>query len=215
MPINDILLPIHDDQGQQARVDCGLAIADATGAVIRCLDIVVPLVTSGDDWGLSARVLAADETNAIVNRQRVEEQIAARGLNHHWFQATGDFSQIMCEEAAKVDLAIVDGESDGVGTRGLHFAAPAMLSRGARAVLAVPHSHPAFCVRGLVAVAWDGSPAAAAALKAALPLLQFSTRVMLVVVAEVDTLDVAEAASLLSSVGRVPEVTWTPVIADV
>jgi nucleotide-binding universal stress UspA family protein len=215
MAIREVLLPVHDDVGQQARFECAVAVARTTGASIRCLSIVTELVPAGDDWGMSALVMEAQRADAVVNRHAMEVQLLQRGVPHRWDEAAGDFTQIIGREAPASDLVILDGAPGAADGRGLDHVAGAALTHGARAVLALPDAHSAFFADDTAVIAWDASPAAKAAVHAALPFLLLASQIVVVIVSRQGCVPTEELTTLLVSARRNLSITWRDPKGDV
>ena len=59
--MKNVLLLIHDDDGQEARLEVALDVVRAIGGHLTCLDVAVYTVLAGDDYGAGSATLYADE----------------------------------------------------------------------------------------------------------------------------------------------------------
>ena len=97
------------------------------------------------------------------------------------------------------DLIVVNRRLDSFPLPDMQRVAGDLVVKAHKPVLAVPDNANGFTVTGTALVAWDGSHAAAAALRAAVPLLQMASKVVLLQLEEPgNTALVDDAATYLS-----------------
>jgi len=191
-----ILLLVHDDEGQEARLQASLDVARAIDGHLKCLDVAVMPVFVGDFYsGAGEAMLLADERRQEAdNRVRIEVRLAKEDVPWDWTDTTGALAPALEEAALLADLIVVN--------RALDFPIPDMrgvagdlLIRSGKPILAVPQESRGFDPRGHVLICWDGSPCATAAMRAAVPLLKLAGTVMLLEIGEDGVSSSAEDAA--------------------
>jgi nucleotide-binding universal stress UspA family protein len=199
--MKNILLLVHDDTGQEARLQAALDITRALDGHLNCLDVAMMPTVAGDLWvGGGAAVYLPDETETeAVNRAKVEKRLDVEGLAWTWTDAVGDISHCLERAAVLNDLIVLNRQLDGFHYPDMRMAASELVVRTGKPILAVPPAATGFATAGRAIVAWDGSPPSDAALRAALPLLRLASHVT---VLEIDdgSVDIPaeEAAAYLS-----------------
>lgn len=199
--MKNILLLVHDDTGQEARLQAALDITRALEGHLNCLDVAMMPTVAGDLWvGGGTAIYMADEREAeAANRAKVEKRLGVEGVAWTWTDAVGDISYCLERAAVLNDLIVLNRELDGFHYPDMRTAAAELIVRTGKPILAVPPAANGFATSGRAIVAWDGSPQSDAALHAAMPLLRLASHVTLV---EIDdgSIDVPaeEAAAYLS-----------------
>ncbi|MDO7835998.1 universal stress protein [Sphingobium sp. HBC34] len=182
-----ILLHIHDDLGMESRLQAACDLARAASAHIQCVQVTPMLETiaagAGDGLGyapaIAAELHAIDETF----RTRIEARFAQEDVAWDWRQMEGDSLPNLLAAAKLADVIVASLPAMGQGGGGDPLPIAADLALGGRTpVLAVPLAAEGWAVTGRALVAWDGSPAAAAALRAAVPLLRLAEAVEIVTI---------------------------------
>jgi nucleotide-binding universal stress UspA family protein len=179
--MKNILVLAHDDPGQEARLQAALDVARAVGGHLTCIDVTPIPVMMGDfeSATVGAMVMADARVVEADNRQRTEARLANDDVPWTWIDATGDISGSIERASSLADLIVVNNRLDsGIGPD-MREVAGRTAVRTDRPVLAVPQDRTGLNLRGSVLVAWDGSHAADAALRAAVPLLKFAQKVTL------------------------------------
>jgi len=175
--IRSILLHVDATPASIARLTLAHALADRYGARVTALFGVRPHVSrAAFAYSAGAALRAADEDGVPhqFERARLRELLAEREPECAWCEVVGDsVRHAFAAEAIYADLVVL-GRPSGVDEEGAAphgFVDSVILESGAPA-LVVPYPACQETVCEHVVVAWNGSPSAARALKAALPLLQ-------------------------------------------
>ena len=228
--MKNILLLVHDDVGQEARLQAALDVTRAVDGHLRCLDVTQLPVAYGTysppagamivEGDLQAMLLEDEYAREGENRQRLEARLAGEGVSWDWTDITGDMAEVVVAMADLADLIVLNRKLDGFPAPDARGIAGAVVTRAHRPVLAVPDKLTSFNIGGRALIAWDGSPSAAAAMRASVPLLALASEVRLLCVETDDGGGLFDdAASYLSRYGihaelrRVPAGTRSP--ADV
>jgi nucleotide-binding universal stress UspA family protein len=199
--MKNILLLVHDDIGQEARLQAALDITRAVGGHLNCLDVVITPIIAGSDWsGYGTAMLLEDErTREITNRQALEKRLAVEGVSWTWINATGELTACLERAAVLNELIVVNRQLDDFPYPDMRTASADIVVRSGKPVLAVPEHVVGFNVGGRALVAWDGSRQADAALLAATPLLRLAGNVTLLEIDDGSVEVPAEAAATFLS----------------
>lgn len=179
--MKNILVLIHDDAGQEARLQAALDVTRAVAGHLTCLDVTIVPPFVGDAYGVSggAMLLEAESNNESANRKRITARLEGEDVSWEWFDVT-DYVEPAIENAAKMaDLIVVNREIDSLLFPDLCKVATGLVLRSGKPILAVPDDIRAFDAAGGALVAWDGSSEAFAALSAATPLLALAKAVII------------------------------------
>ena len=210
--MKNILLLVHDDVGQEARLQAALDVTRAVEGHLSCVDITqLPVVYGGysvpggamlvQDEG-AAMLLEDEYAREGVNRRRIEDRLAGEGVSWDWTDMTADMAEGIISAADFADLIVLNRKLDafpGPDARGI---TGAVLMRAHKPVLAVPDALKSFALGGRAMIAWDGSTAATEAMRACVSLLRLASEVRLLCV-ETGYSDtyLDDAASYLSRYG--------------
>lgn len=207
--MKNILLLIHDDAGQEARLQAALDVTRALGGHLTCLDVAAVMPFVGEATGVQggAMLIEMEMASETVNAVRLGERLRHEDVSWDWLD-TVDYVEPALEKAAGLaDLIVVNRALDTMALPDLRHLAAALAVRSGKPILAVPDGVRGMDVAGRALVAWDGSDAAMAALQAATPLLALAEDVTLL---EVDdgsvTRPAEEAAAYLSRHGIHPRI---------
>lgn len=203
--MKNILLLIHDDSGEEARLQAALDITRAFEGHLTCVDVsIMPvLVDDAFSGGMGVAMVLADErVTETKNADAIKQRLAGEDIAWTWIDATGTPAPRVENIAILQELIVVNRRlEDFPWPNMLHMAGDLML-KSRKPILAVPETARGLNVGGRALVAWDGSPHADAALQAALPFLRRAARVVLLEVADRSVnVPAEEAASFLSRHG--------------
>ncbi len=216
--MKNVLVLMHQDEGQEARFQAGLDLARALDGHLICLDVAVMPATVGDymTFGGEALLIADSQQRERENRAHMEARLRVEGVPYDWTDATGYLSVTVHDKAAMADLIVLNRELETTHYPDMLEVVGETLVKGDKPIVAVPGGTRGFRAFGNALIAWDGSPEAEAALRAAVPLLSLAREVHLV---EVDDGSLAtpatEAAEYLSRHGIKPILRRTASAIDV
>jgi len=182
--MKNILVLIHDDSGQNARVQAALDVARAVGGHLRCVHVsIIPeVVTDFVSMGGNALLPEDEALKEAGNRNRLRERLENDDVPFDWIDVTGDLTLSMLDAAALTDLVVVNRElQTSLFPNALELAGR-LLVEARLPVLAVPEKAKGLNARGRALIAWDGSASAEAALRAAVPLLRHAAAVTILYV---------------------------------
>ncbi|AMG75696.1 universal stress protein [Sphingopyxis granuli] len=189
--MRSILVHADHDAAFEGRLQVALDLARRFEGHVTLM-IATPLqqFVSFDPFGgtyFAAEALARAQADDLALEDRLADRLGKEDVPWDIEMADGDIVGALAGAATLADLAIVSlpGEArDGRGAPSM-LAGDLALSTPAP-VLALPQGTKAIDHDAPVLVAWNGSPQAAAALRAALPLLRDGRPVMLVAVGQDD-----------------------------
>lgn len=199
--MKNILVLIHDDDGQEGRLQAALDVARAVRGHLACLDVTVVTPLVSETLGVSGGAMLLDEERRSedANRARIEARLAVEDVP--WtMKAVTDYVEPAVEAAAALaDLIVVNRALESLPQPDLQGLAGALVVESGKPVLAAGEAATGFRAAGSALVAWDGSREASDALGMAVPLLALADKVTIL---EVDDgsigLPAEEAAAYLS-----------------
>lgn len=213
--MTDIMTLVHDDAGQESRLQVSFDLARALDAHLVCLDVTALPVMPVDFMAASDQAVAvmAAEEQERAHRARMEPRLIDEGVSHEWLARHGDMEDVIVRSARLVDLIVVSGGQDSGDAPGHSDLGARVAERSHVPVLVVPKDQRSLDITAPVLVAWDGSHVSAAAIRAATPLLRKSAEVITLTIGGDEALaDASEAAAYLARKGC--RVTARPVVAD-
>jgi nucleotide-binding universal stress UspA family protein len=207
--MKNILLLVHDDAGQEARLQAALDVTRALEGHLHCVDVVpIPVLLDDHQSGAAASMLLDDEREReSINRREIERRLAMEGVSWSFSETVGDLGWSIADRAGMSDLIVLNRKLDAFPGPDMRGVAGTVLMRTGKPVLAVPDNLSQFNVTGRALIAWDGSASATAAMRASIPLLALASDVRLFSVCRgAEDAYLGEAASYLSRHGIHPEI---------
>ncbi len=212
-----ILLLIHDDEGQESRLQAALDTVRALNGHLRCLDVsILPAMFAAYDGGMAeAQLLTAEQERETHNKGRLEARLALENVSWDWVDVCGQLPASILEAANLCDLIVVSRRLDDFPLPDMLRAVSELIVKSATPVLAVPPASRGFLPTGRALIAWNGSASAIAAMRAALPLLRLASQVTLREYSDGTILVPAEdAATWLSREGVHAEIKREAFVSD-
>jgi nucleotide-binding universal stress UspA family protein len=179
--MKNVLLLVHDDEGQEARLQAALDVTRAIGGHLTCLDVIaLPPVVADPLSGPAVAMLLQDEfTREDVNCRALTSRLGREDVAWDLRQVTDDVVPAITDAAQAADLIVLNSRIEGNPARDPQRVASDVVVRSGRPVLAVPDSCRGIDLSGVALIAWDGSTEAGESLRAALPLLRLSAEALL------------------------------------
>lgn len=211
--MKSILLFANLDSGLEARLQAALDAVRLFGGHLVCLQ-VTPFdgyIMADPFGGVYALPSAMKEVRRAEEEHRaaIEKRLRVEGVSWNWVRLDGSPGQYVVDRARLCDLIVLtlpaaeggeDEEKSPVGLLSevaVHARAP---------LLAVPHESRGCDLAGVAAVAWNGSPESAHALRLALPALTRASAVhILTVTDDASGFPATEACEYLSRHGIASE----------
>lgn len=202
--MKNVLLLVHDDDGQEARLQAALDATRALDGHLTCLHVTefAPII-GADPYGMSGAVmmLEAEQDIESENRSRIESRLSGEGVPFDWIEVTGAMEPAIRDAAELADLVVLNSQMSKLFQPQVYKLVEKLVVKSGKPILAVP-TEQGFCPADPALVAWDGSDPASAALRAAIPLLQLSDSVTLYEIGDgSDDSSIEDAAEYLSRHG--------------
>lgn len=198
--MKNILLLVHDDAGQESRLQAALDVARAVDGHLTCLDVIQPPVLAGDYVSMAGQALMLEEEQEreARNREQLRQILSCEDVPWDMRHITGDAAHCVADAAGLADLIVVNRKLDTLAALDMLSIATSVVLKSGKPIIAVGDDHRGFSVQRAL-IAWDGSPAATAAMQAAIPLLRLASYVQLFQIQRKrHPNSVAEAAAYLS-----------------
>lgn len=201
--MKNVLLLIHDDIGQEARLQAALDLTRSLSGHLACLDIVQIPVLAGTEYYPDAELmlLAEAREREAANAQHVKQRLEAEDIAWSWIDHTGNIGPLIEDAAALADVIVLNTAIAAHMGPDMRSIVSDVVLKAGKPVLTVPETARGVDLGGHVLVAWDGSPPAAEVLRAATPLLALSAGVTIIEVGTITGDPAEEAASYLSRHG--------------
>jgi nucleotide-binding universal stress UspA family protein len=190
--MKNILVHIHEDSGQEDRLQVALQLARAASGHLICLQITpLEYYGTGDFYG---GMYALPNFNDAIRkletaeRARIEAILKREDVSWEWRQFDGNVAQSLISQSRMADVVVLSQEVSEkkdtiaplpiVGTVAIYAGAP---------VIVVPQKCTSLVLADSVMIAWNGSAEAAHALRSSLPLLKMASSVHIVSVSSKNT----------------------------
>lgn len=195
-----ILLILHDDPGQHARLRAAVDLAHALDGEIICLNVMRSPHLVRDYYSVAGRTMWSDEEAFAgrENRTCIERLLRDSNVRCLWREARGDIADCVLRAAELADIIVANSRLDADETSAQGIIGP-ILVHSRKPVLAMPGAADGMSFAGKALVAWDGSRAISETLRSAVPLLQLASSVRLhTITPGGDVASAREAAHYLS-----------------
>ncbi|ATE67155.1 universal stress protein [Rhizorhabdus dicambivorans] len=176
--MKNILLLVHDDAGQEARLQAALDITRALDGHLSCIDVAALPAIVGDYYsGAADAMLLADERDReSANKKAVTARLAHEDVPWDWADVTGTIAESVVAAAALADIIVLNRQLDAFPYPDMRDIASRILMHARKPVIAVPDSLERLPLdRALIA--WDGQASCVATMRAAVPLLAIAKEV--------------------------------------
>lgn len=199
--MKNVLLLVHDDSGQEARLQAALDLVRAIEGHLTCLDVVQVPFLVGADYAMAdaqVAVLELEREREAENRRRVGTRLAGEQLPWDWIDATGDIAPVLESQSGLADIIVLNTALSDSESPNMPSTVSDVVLQSGKPILAAPENARGFDACGHVLIAWNGSPTIAATIRAITPLLALAETATLVQIGEVADSSAEEAAAYLS-----------------
>ncbi len=172
--MKNILLLVHDDEGQEARLQAALDLTRALDGHLSCIDVALFPAMVGDIYspGIAEAMLLTDEREREgKNKTTLEARLAHEDVSWDWTDVTGNFVDGVCDVAMLSDVIVLNRKLDQFPYPDMRDVASRILMHARAPIVAMPDDCKRLDLERAL-VAWDGQASAAATLRACVPLLQ-------------------------------------------
>lgn len=204
--MHSILLHIHDDPCLDARIQVAFDLARTFDGHITCLQVVpYEYGVPGDPYGtMAVQFYPVIRESAAKLREVIELRLSKEDVRWDWVCKDGMAQDHLLVHAGLSDVIVMGACTESRSGAAYSRLAAEVAIGAATPIMLVPEKCKGLDASAPAAVAWNGSPEASRALRAAVPLLQRSSEVFLLTVTgdepEFD-LSATEGASYLSRHG--------------
>lgn len=207
--MKNVLLLVHDDVGQEARLQAALDLTRALSGHLVCID-VTPLPLMADTmWGVTSGTVLYDEgEREAANVAKLQKRLAEEDVPWSLEALRGDFIPCLSGALRSADLVVLNRALPGSSPPDMRAITANLLAGHEVLVVAVPAEAKGLAAAGPALVAWDGSATAMRTVRRAVPLLALAGSVTLIQVGTLPTgaISAEEAASYLARHGIKPHV---------
>ena len=190
--MKNILLLVHEDIGQEARFRAAIDVTRALNGHLKCLDVLSLIPWPIDAEVGSGIVVKFERKMEAQNKRDLLDKLAGERVSWEWIETTGPISLSILQATNLIDLIVVSRRLDDYPIPDMDRVVGQLVVKSRLPVLAVPVESSGIKVAGAALIAWDGSPAASAAVAAAIPVLKLAKSVSLL---EIDDGSVQTPAS--------------------
>jgi nucleotide-binding universal stress UspA family protein len=199
--MKNILLLVHDDAGEEARMQAALDLVRAVSGHLTCLDVFQIPTMIGTDYMMTdatAVLLTEARDREAENRRRVKARLAGEDVAWNWLDATGDIALVLEEQSKLADLIVLNTALADHESPDMRATVSEVVMRSGKPILAVPEATRGIDASGHALIAWNGSSAIASTLRAVTPLLALASGVTIVQIGAPGAAPAEEAATYLS-----------------
>lgn len=169
--MKNVLLLVHDDPGQEARLQVALDVTRTLAGHLHCVDVTPEPLTADTPWSTGSGTILYDETEREAEHlSKLQQRLANEDVPWTCEARRGGFASCLDVTAGTADVivmnrAIPDSRVD------MRTIIGDILARTEALVLAVPGETRTFDLSGPALVAWDGSKPAMRTIRRAVPFL--------------------------------------------
>ena len=197
--MKNIVLLVHDDNGQEARLRVALDLARALEGHLTCIDVTVLPMVIADMYGGAdqALLIAEEQEREAQHRSALQQRLATENVSWNSVQLTGDISRAVIEYSTLADVIVLNRQLEERSLPDMRGITSRIVMETKAPVVAVPEGQEGFGTRRAL-IAWDASVSCAAALRASVPLLRLASEVRIfTVTGKSDTANLEPAAQYL------------------
>lgn len=216
--MKNVLLLVHDDTGEEARLQAALDLTRALSGHLTCLDVIqLPAIVGVDPMSgaADAMVLADVRQREAANRTRIAARLTKEDVAWNWVDATGDIASLLKAESGLADIIVLNTALTTVGDPDMRATVSEVVTGSGKPIVAVPDTARGLATHGNALIAWNGSAEVADTMRAVTPLLATAQTVTIVTLGQVDGLPAEEAATYLSRHGIEPRISHRDADPDV
>ncbi len=177
--MKNVLLLVHHDEGQEARLQAALDLARALDGHLSCIDVALSPAMVGDYYSMGfaeAALLRDEHDSAGRNKIALEARLEHEDVPWDWIDVTGNFVDGVCDAAMLADIIVLNRKLEQNPYPDMGDVAGRVLMRARVPIAAMPDECRQFSLKRAL-VAWDGQASAAATLRTCVPLLKHADSV--------------------------------------
>lgn len=138
--MKSILLLVHDDSGQEGRLQVALDLTRGLRGHLTCLDVSIAPEVMDDYVSLGGAALLMEDERAAEarNRKRIEPRLAHEDVPWDWIDVAGNLGDQVVRAARLSDIIVVSEKLPNFATHDMANLPGELLIRTNRPILAVP-----------------------------------------------------------------------------
>ncbi len=177
--MTNILLLVHDNDGQEVRLQAALNLARALDGHLTCIDVAPPPIVAEDYYDRVADnvILKEESLQEAANKAVLTARLAREFIRWSWIVARGKIARCVIKAAPLAELIVFNRAPDARARADMEAIANRILMEARKPVAAVPPLGKGYKAGGGALIAWDGRVTAAAMMRACVPLLKFASDV--------------------------------------
>lgn len=183
--MKNILLPVHDDEGQEARLQCALDLARTLDGHLTCIGVtMIPMVTADITSGAAQAMLLENEREQEGrNRATIEARLGNEDISWDWTDVVGGMAPALLDASLLSDVIILNRQLDTPSYVDMHDVTSSVVVKARVPVIAVPETQQGFA-SARAFIAWDGGESCCSIVRQCVPLLKEADEVCLFTAAE-------------------------------
>ncbi len=201
--MKNILLLVHDDAGQEARLQTALDLTRALEGHLSCIDVtMVPMIAADINGGAEQAMLLEEErSRERENRTALENRLNREDVPWDWTDMIGGMAQVMVDASSLADIIVLNRQLEDNAFLDMREITSRVVMKSRVPVVAVPEQQKNFRTERAL-IAWDGSESCASTMRACIPLFKLASEVRIFTAREkANQLSPAAAAQYLSRHG--------------
>lgn len=213
LEMKNVLLLIHDDAGQEARLQVALDLTRGLSGHLHCLDVTPLPLFAEPAYSMTVPLIVADETEQESrNRAQLRERLEVEDVAWSWEDVRGEFADCLVSAARTADMIVVNRKLDEFPQPDMAAIVHDVILHSEALVVAPSEACRSFPVTAPALIAWDGSGTAMRTVQRAVPLLQLASSVQIHQVGALaeDEIPAEDVAAYLSRHGIKPAVVISP-----
>jgi hypothetical protein len=138
--VKNVLLLVHDDDGQESRLQTALDLTRALNGHLTGLDVTPPVMIAGELYAGfgEAAVISDERTSEARNKAALTARLAQEDVSWDWLDAHGEIASCVLKHCSLADLVVLNRKLDGFTVPDMHGIASKILMHARVPIVAVP-----------------------------------------------------------------------------
>jgi nucleotide-binding universal stress UspA family protein len=175
--MNNVLLLVHQDAGQEARLRAALDLTRALAWRLTCLDVTPFPLVFDQGLAITPAVIIDESEQEAGNKARLQRRLETEDVCWSWQDLRDDFVPCLLEAAATADVIVLNRKLDSTSRPDMRAITSAILTHCQALIVAVGETCRPLHVGMPALIAWDGSEEAMHAMSRAMPFLRLASSI--------------------------------------
>ena len=139
--MKNVLLLVHDDSGQEARLQCALDLTRALSGHLFCMDVVqVPVLVGAEFGAAQAQAMLLEDTRETeaANERKIKARLTVEDIAWNWRNGVGDMAPLLIEASNLVDVLVLNTALPSGSGPDMRWIISSVVTESGKPVLAVP-----------------------------------------------------------------------------